>query len=96
MKLGLNLEGLPLQIPDCLSNFILSSSMHPPPSSFSNTWTTQEQRHPELNLRNATNIYLPFPHIEMYKNHLLSTVIKSQSLDYVFYKYVLADAYISV
>ncbi len=37
------------------------------PTSFSNTWTTQEQRHPELNLRNATDIYLPFPRIEMYK-----------------------------
>jgi hypothetical protein len=35
--------------------------------SFSNTWTTQEQRHPELNLRNATDIYLPFPRIELYK-----------------------------
>ncbi len=33
------------------------------PTSFSNTWTTQEQRHPEL----ATDIYLPFPQIEMYK-----------------------------
>jgi len=37
------------------------------PTSFSNTWTTQEQRHPELNLRNATDIYLPFPRIELYK-----------------------------
>ncbi len=36
------------------------------PTSFSNTWTTQEQRHPELNLRNATDIYLPFPRIELY------------------------------
>jgi hypothetical protein len=37
------------------------------PTSFLNIWTTLEQRHPELNLRNATDIYLPFPRIELYK-----------------------------
>jgi hypothetical protein len=37
------------------------------PTSFLNIWTTLEQRHPELNLRNATDISLPFPRIELYK-----------------------------
>jgi hypothetical protein len=55
------------------------------PASFSNTLTTQEQKHPELNLRNTTDIFLPFPRIEMYKKlhitlyHLLG--MKQETLD---------------
>ncbi len=31
------------------------------------TWQTQAQRNPELNLRNATDIYIPFPCIDLLK-----------------------------
>ncbi len=37
------------------------------PPSFSNIWQTQAQRNPELNLRNATDIYVPFPRIDLFK-----------------------------
>ena len=37
------------------------------PPSFSNTWQTQAQRNPDLNLRNATDIYVPFPRIDLFK-----------------------------
>jgi hypothetical protein len=37
------------------------------PTSFANTWQTQAQRHPELILRNATDIYTPFPRIDLFK-----------------------------
>ena len=37
------------------------------PNSFANTWQTQAQRHPELILRNATDIYIPFPRIDLFK-----------------------------
>jgi hypothetical protein len=37
------------------------------PASFTDTWQTQAQRNPELNLRNATDFYLPFPRIELFK-----------------------------
>jgi hypothetical protein len=37
------------------------------PSSFSNTWQTQAQRNPDLNPRNATDIYIPFPRIDLFK-----------------------------
>jgi hypothetical protein len=37
------------------------------PASFENIWTTNAQQHPDLNLRNANNIILPFPRIEMFK-----------------------------
>jgi hypothetical protein len=37
------------------------------PTSFANTWQTQAQRNPDLNLRNATDIYIPFPRIDLFK-----------------------------
>jgi hypothetical protein len=37
------------------------------PTSFPNTWQTQAQRNPDLNLRNATDIYIPFPRIDLFK-----------------------------
>jgi hypothetical protein len=37
------------------------------PTSFNNIWQTQAQRNPELNLRNATDIYVPFPRIDLFK-----------------------------
>jgi hypothetical protein len=37
------------------------------PPSFTNTWQTQAQRNPDLNLRNATDIYIPFPRIDLFK-----------------------------
>jgi hypothetical protein len=37
------------------------------PASFENIWTTNAQQRPDLNLRNANNIILPFPRIEMFK-----------------------------
>jgi hypothetical protein len=37
------------------------------PNSFANTWQTQAQRNPDLNLRNATDIYIPFPCIDLFK-----------------------------
>ncbi len=37
------------------------------PNSFANTWQTQAQRNPDLNLRNATDIYIPFPRIDLFK-----------------------------
>ncbi len=37
------------------------------PPSFSNIWQTQAQRNPDLNLRNATDIYVPFPRIDLFK-----------------------------
>jgi hypothetical protein len=37
------------------------------PASFTNTWQTQAQRNPDLNLRNATDIYVPFPRIDLFK-----------------------------
>ena len=37
------------------------------PSSFTGTWTTHAQLNPELNLRNANDLHLPFPRIELYK-----------------------------
>jgi hypothetical protein len=37
------------------------------PSSFTGTWQTQAQCNPDLNLRNATDFYTPFPHIELFK-----------------------------
>jgi hypothetical protein len=37
-------------------------------ASFENIWTTNAQQHPDLNLRNANNIILPFPRIEMFKS----------------------------
>jgi hypothetical protein len=37
------------------------------PTSFNNIWQTQAQRHPEINLRKATDIYVPFPRIDLFK-----------------------------
>jgi hypothetical protein len=42
------------------------------PTSFNNIWQTQAQRHPELNLRNATDIYVPFPRIDLFTHCLPS------------------------
>ncbi len=37
------------------------------PPSFSNIWQSQAQHNPDLNLRNATDIYVPFPRIDLFK-----------------------------
>jgi hypothetical protein len=37
------------------------------PSSFANTWITNADRDPELNLRNANDFYLPQPRTETFK-----------------------------
>jgi hypothetical protein len=37
------------------------------PTSFTNTWQTQAQRIPDLNLRNATDIYIPFQRTDLFK-----------------------------
>ncbi len=42
------------------------------PTSFNNIWQTQAQRNPELNLRNATDIYLPFPRIDLFNRSLFT------------------------
>jgi hypothetical protein len=53
------------------------------PTSFNNIWQTQAQRHPELNLRNATDIYVPFPSIDLFKRmpvYSLPTVWNSHDI----------------
>ena len=64
-KLGI----LPLEsiITQAKATFMHSIYYEYAPPSFTNTWTTQAQLHPELNLRNANDFYLPFPRIELYK-----------------------------
>ncbi len=37
------------------------------PNSFTDTWSTLAQLHPEMNLRNSHNFYLSFPRIELFK-----------------------------
>jgi hypothetical protein len=37
------------------------------PNSFANTWQTQAQCNPDLNLRNATDFYILFPRIDLFK-----------------------------
>jgi hypothetical protein len=41
------------------------------PVSFSDTWTTNATRDPELNLRNATDFHLPFPWTDTFKKSTL-------------------------
>ena len=53
------------------------------PTSFNNIWQTQAQRHPEINLRNATDIYVPFPRIDLFKRmpiYSLPTVWNSHDI----------------
>ena len=53
------------------------------PTSFNNIWQTQAQRHPDLNLRNATDIYVPFPRIDLFKRmpiYSLPTVWNSHDI----------------
>jgi hypothetical protein len=53
------------------------------PTSFHNIWQTQAQRHPEINLRNATDIYVPFPRIDLFKRmpiYSLPTVWNSHDI----------------
>jgi len=64
-----NLNILPLDkvIIQAKLSFMHSVYYEYAPSSFTGTWQTQAQRNPELNLRNATDFYTPFPRIELFK-----------------------------
>ena len=60
---------LPLEkiITHSKSSFMHSIYYNYAPASFSNTWITLAQHHPDIQLRNSHNFYLPPPRIELFK-----------------------------
>ncbi len=47
------------------------------PSSFNLVWSSQATRNPDLNLRNANNIILPYPRIDLFKKMPLYSLPKT-------------------